>query len=65
MHDEPVTVVIGAAGLILLGALVYFAERIGNRIAYGSRWRATTNDDAIYGAQVDRKRGDFSGLGGM
>ena len=55
----------GAAGLILLGALVYFAERIGNRIAYGSRRGSTTSADAISAARYDRKRGDFSGLGGM
>ena len=59
------SVVIGAAGLILLGALVYFAERTGNRIAYGSRRGSTTSADAISAAQYDRKRGDFSGLGGM
>jgi hypothetical protein len=59
------SVVIGVAGLILLGALVCFAERIGNRIAYGSGRRSTTSADAISAAQYDRKRGDFSGLGGM
>lgn len=56
---------IAAAGLALLGALVYFAERLGDRIAYGSRRRSTTSADAISAAQHDRKSGDFSGLGGM
>jgi hypothetical protein len=59
------SVVIGAAGLVLLAALVDFAERIGNRIAYGSGRRSTVSVDAISAAQYDRKRGDFSGLGGM
>ncbi len=59
------TVAIGVAGLILLGALVYFAEMIGNRIAYGPGRRSTTSADMISAAQYDRKRGDFSGLGGM
>jgi len=58
------TVVIGVAGLILLGALICFAERIGDRIA-GSGRRTTTSADAISAAQFDRKRGDFSVLGGM
>jgi hypothetical protein len=59
------SVVIGVAGLLLLGALVCCAEWIGNRIAYGSGRRSTTSADAISAAQYDRKRGDFSGLGGM
>ena len=59
------SVVIGVAGLILLGAFVYFAERVGNRIAYGSGRESTTSADAISAAQYDRKRGDLSGLGGM
>ena len=59
------SVVIGVVGLILLGALVHIAERIGNRIAYGPEWRSTLSADAISAAEYDRKRGDFSGLGAM
>ncbi len=59
------SVVIGVAGLILLGALVYVAERIGSRIGYGSDSRSTLSADATSIAEYDRKRGDFSGLGGM
>jgi hypothetical protein len=57
--------IVGIAVLFLLGALAYFAERIGDRIAYGSGRRSTTSADATSAAQYDRKRGDFSGLGGM
>lgn len=58
------SVVVGIAALFLVGAFLYFADRIGDRIAYGSR-RSSTTTDAISAAQYDRKRGDYSGLGGM
>jgi hypothetical protein len=59
------TVLVGVAGLILLGALIHFGQRIGDRIAYGPGRRSTTIADAISAARYDLKRGDFSGLGGM
>ena len=65
VHNEPMGVVIGVAVLILVGALVHFIRRIGDRIAYGSGPSSTTSIDAISAAQYDRKIGDVSGLGGM
>jgi len=59
------TFVIGVAGLILLGTLIHFTQRIGDRIAYGPGRKPTTSVDAISAAHFDLKRGDFSGLGGM
>jgi hypothetical protein len=57
--------IVGIGVLFLLGALMFLGEKIGDRIAYGRGRRSTTSADAISAAQYDRKRGDFSGLGGM
>ena len=52
------------AVVALLGVLVFRAQKVGDRIAYGPGV-GPVRTDPIADTQYDRKRGDVSRLGGM